>query len=631
MNRVLFSFLFIYSFAFSIFAQDEQILLSIADTQVSKAEFERIYEKNNTNLYNESDKKSPTEYLDLFINFKLKVIEAESLKMDTNSVFVNELKGYRQELAKPYLTDVKYNKQLVSELYDRMTKEVNASHILLEVKKGASASEEQDVLNRILGIKKEIDSGKDFADAASQYSEDPSAKTNKGNLNYFTAFQMVAPFENAAFTTPIGEVSEPVRSAFGYHLVKVHDIRKNRGEIQVAHIMKMFPKNATPETKENIRNNIYDIYIELQNGADFTELAKTKSDDKNSAAKGGEMPWFAAGKIIKEISEPAFALKNIGDYTPPVESQFGFHIIKKINERGIASFEDSKGNIENRIKKDPARNVSSKTAFISKLKLEYNFIENNSGLDLIKDKNIEDQISIQNIELFKLAEKSYNLELFKQFLQQEKITEGSYWNIYPKWVEAEITNYEDSKLEEKYPDFRFLMQEYHDGILLFNISEEKIWNYASEDSAGLELFFEKNKKNHLWEERFKGSIIVCSDMETHEEADKYFGAGMPNTEVLDLLNSEGEKITITEGVWEKGSNPIVDYYVWNEKEPENFNSELTFIRGDKIPPEPKALEEARGLYISDYQNYIEQKWLKQLRKKYKITVNKKLLKSFKGA
>lgn len=627
MNRVLFSFLFICSFAVHILAQDEQILLSIGDTQVSKAEFERIYKKNNSNLYNESDKKSPKDYLNLFIDFKLKVIEAESLKMDTNSVFINELNGYRKELAKPYLTDVKYNEQMVRKLYDRMAKEVNASHILLMVKKDASDAEDQAVLNRILEIKKEIDSGKDFGEAASQYSEDPSAKTNKGNLNYFTAFQMVAPFENAAFSTPVGEVSEPLRSTFGYHLIKVHDIRKNRGEIQVAHIMKIFPRNASPEIKENVKKDIYEVYIELQNGADFTELAKTKSEDKNSAAKGGEMPWFSSGRIIKEISEPAFALQNIGDYTAPVESQFGFHIIKKLNERGIASFEESKESIENKIKKDPERSVSSKTAFINKLKLEYNFSENNAGLDLIKSTKIGETVSSNNIELFSLADQSFKLENFKQFIQQEKITQGTYWQSYPKWLEEEITKYEDSRLEVKYPAFRFLMQEYHDGMLLFNISEEKIWNYASEDSIGLEAFYQKNKKNHLWEERFKGSVIVCADNETHEEADKYFGAGMTNTEILDLLNAEGEKITITEGAWEKGSNPTVDYYVWNENEPENFDSNLTFIRGDKIPPEPKLLNDARGLYISDYQDYIEQNWLKQLRKKHKVTINKKLLKT----
>jgi len=274
MIKKLVIFLLFLFFTFNPFARDEETLLTIGNTKVSKAEYERIYRKNNNNLYNPEDKKSPQEYLELYINFKLKVLEAEALKMDTNSVFINELKGYRKELAAPYLTNVEFNEQLVRELYDRMTKEVNASHILLRVNKNVTEEEEQKVLNKINKIRKEIIEGKDFGEAAVQYSEDPSAKMNKGNLNYFSAFQMVAPFENAAFSTPVGEISEPVRSSFGYHLLKVHDIRKNRGEIKVAHIMKAFPKDATPDVKEKLKKEINDIYIELQNGADFAELAK---------------------------------------------------------------------------------------------------------------------------------------------------------------------------------------------------------------------------------------------------------------------------------------------------------------------------------------------------------------------
>ncbi|NQU53388.1 MAG: peptidylprolyl isomerase [Bacteroidetes bacterium] len=630
MNRALFSLLFICCFTLSIFAQKNEIVVTIADTKVSKAEFERIFKKNNNNLYNESDKKSPEDYLELFIDFKLKVIEAESLQMDTNSVFVNEFEGYRKELATPYLTDVKFNEQLVKELYDRMNKEVNASHILLQVKKSATDAEDQAVLNRINKIKKEIDLGKDFAEAAAEYSEDPSAKSNKGNLSYFTAFQMIAPFENVAFTTPAGNVSESVRSAFGYHLIMVHDVRKNRGEIQVAHIMKMLPKGATPVVKEELKKEIYNIYIELQNGADFSELAKTRSDDKNSAAKGGEMPWFAAGRMIKEFSDPAFALQNKGDYTPPIETQYGYHIIKKIDSRGIASFEDSKESIVSRIKKDPARSTSSKTAFTNKLKLEYNFIENPEGIKLLSDVKVGDNFSELDFELFNLYNKPYTIKAFQNYIQEKEITTGTYKANFDKWVEDEITKLEDSRLEEKYPDFRYTIKEYHDGILLFNISEEKIWNYASEDSVGLQVFYEKSKNKHVWEERFKGSIIVCKDEATREETDKYFGAEMTNIEILDLINKEEEKITITEGAWEKGSNSIVDYFVWNKNLPENLEGNLTFIRGDKVQPEPKTLKEARGLYISDYQNYIEKKWLKELRKKYKIKVNKKLLKTIEG-
>jgi len=612
------------------FAQDEQTLITINKTKVSKAEFERIYKKNNNNLYDESDKKQPKDYIDLYINFKLKVVEAETLKMDTNSVFINELAGYRKDLAAPYLTDLKFNEQLVKELYNRMLKEVNASHILLRVEKNASESEEKTILNKTTEIKKEIDNGLSFEEAAVKYSEDPSAKTNKGNLSYFTAFQMVAPFENAAFTTSVGEISEPVRSSFGYHLIQVHDIRDNGGEVLVAHIMKIFPQGATKEIKSKLKSEINGIYKELQNGADFTLLAKAESDDKRSAEKGGEIPWFAAGRMIKEFAEPAFTLENKGDYTTPIETQFGFHIIKKLDFRKIASFENSKEDIENRIKKDPLRSTSSKKAFIDKLKKEYNFNKKEDEFLKIEDKNIGDKIDDLNFGLFNLDGKEYSFEEFQNYLQHKKITSGKYTANFEKWVEYEITNFENSKLEEKYPDFRYLMKEYYDGILLFNISEDKIWNYAVKDSAGLQTFYANNSDKYLWKERFSGSIIICKNKDIKEEAEKFLANKMTNEEVIDQLNADGNSITIEKGAWEKGNNPIVDYFVWNKKEPEIFDSETTFIRGDKIPPEAKNLDEARGLYISDYQNYLEQNWIKELRKKYKIKINKKLLKTVEG-
>ena len=630
MKRILFSLIIVCSLAFNGFTQNEETLITIGKAKVSKAEFERIYKKNNNNLYDDADKKSPEGYLELFINFKLKVIEAEALKMDTNSVFINELEGYRTELAAPYLTDVKFNEQMVKELYDRMTKEVNVSHILLKVDKNATEKQEQTVLKRVIKIREEIIAGKDFGEAAVAYSEDPSAKTNKGNLGYFTVFQMVVPFENAAFTTPVGEISEPVRSSFGYHILKVHDIRKNRGEILVAHIMKMFPQKATPEIKAEMKTEIDGIYEELLAGADFAELAKEKSDDKRSAVNGGEMPWFAAGKMIKEFADPAFAIKEKGDFTKPIETNFGFHIIKKLDVRGIASFEESKANIENSIKRDPKRSITSKTAFTNKLKTEYNFSENSDGVAKLRGKKIGDRFEDVNFDLFSLDEKTYNFGGFRRYIQNNKITTGTYYAKLEKWVEVEITNLEDSKLEEKYPDFRYLMQEYHDGILLFNISEEKIWNRAVEDSIGLEAFYKKNNKKYSWEERFKGSVIKCKDKTTKEEANKFFAAGMTTEEIADQLNSDEKMITIEEGAWEKGSNPIVDYYIWNENKPKSLNDEVTFIRGDKIPSEIKALNEARGLYISDYQNYLEQKWIKELREKYIITIDKKLLKTING-
>ncbi|MBN2634686.1 MAG: peptidyl-prolyl cis-trans isomerase [Prolixibacteraceae bacterium] len=631
MRRIIFSTLFLAILTISVFAQKEEILITIGNTEISKAEFERIYQKNNSNLYIDTDKKSPEEYLELFIDFKLKVIEAQHLKMDTSSAFINELNGYRKELAAPYLTDVKYDEKLVHEIYERMNTAINASHILLTLDANATLEEEEKVLERLKKIRQEILDGKNFEDAAFEYSEDPSAKENRGYIGYFTAFQMVTPFENGVFNTPAGQISEPIRSQYGYHLVKVADVTVNKGEIQVAHIMKAFPQNMTPEIKQQIKAEIDSLYNELQNGADFTELAKENSDDDQSASQGGIQQWFTIGRMIPEFAIPAFALENDGDYTKPVETPYGYHIIKRLALRPIPPFEELKAEIESRIKRDPLRTENSKKVFVEKLKNEYGFSENMEGIEKIKTLTIGAANSANNFPLFTIDGIEFGLDEFNAYLKEKKITSGNYYPNYEKWVENEITLLEDSRLEEKYPDFRYMVQEYHDGILLFNISEEKIWNYASQDSIGLMEFYEKNKNNHLWGERFKGLIVSCKNLETREKADLYFSENLLPTEIADMINQDENLISITEGAWEKGSNPVVDYYIWNQPEPENFNSELTFVRGDIIKPEPKTLEEARGLFISDYQKHLEEKWIQELRKKYKVKVNKKLLKTIDDA
>ncbi|KJF43284.1 hypothetical protein LH29_13620 [Draconibacterium sediminis] len=614
-----------------VVAQSDEVLLTIDQHEVSKDEFEFVYNKNNSSLYSDADRKTPKEYLELFINFKLKVVEAENLKMDTNQTFINELAGYRKEIAAPYLTDIDFNEHQVEELYRRMKLEVNASHILLGVDKDASPEQEQQVLDKITNIRKQIIAGKPFEDAAMEYSEDPSAETNKGHLNYFSAFTMVAPFEDAAFNTPVGEVSEPVRTDFGYHLIKVHDTRPNKGELQVAHIMKNVSRNATPEEKAKAKMAIDSIYQLLLNGADFAALAKDESQDRRSAVRGGEMPWFAAGRIVKEFSDPAFALKNDGDISEPVETPFGYHIIKRLSARPVPPFEEARASIESQIKKDAARQASGKKVFVEKLKKEYNFSENEVAKVKLAELTIAGTSALPEETFFTIDNKNFGAEELTAFITQNNIKSSSYLSVYDNWVTDEITNLEDSKLEEKYPEFRYLMNEYHDGILLFNISQEKIWNYAAQDTAGLEKFYQNNKDNHLWGDRFNGHIITCKDVSVREEAENLFGAGLNADEVLAHINTDGEElISIETGAWEEAQNPVVDYYVWNGKDPENFDSATTFVRGDKIKPEPKTLDDARGLFISDYQDYLEEQWIKELRNKYKVKVNKKLLNSIEG-
>lgn len=616
-------FILIFLFAGNLFAQKD-ILITINGHKISKAEFERIYKKNNQMLNEESAVKSPKEYVELYIDFKLKVFEALALKKDTVTSFREELAGYRTELASPYLTDMKYDETMVKELYERMKQEINASHILFRINAGAGEEQEKNTLQKALQVRQEILNGKDFNQAAFEYSEDPSAKSNKGNLGYFSAFQMVTPFENHAFNTPVGQVSEPVRTKFGYHLIKVHDIRENQGEIKVAHIMKMFPREGEYD-KTALKAEIDLVYEKLRQGSSFEEMVSLHSDDKLSAAEGGEMPWFTANRMIPEFSGPAFSLKNTGDITPPVETPFGYHIIKKIGNRPIPSFEETRAEIEGRIKKDPDRSSSTRKVFVEKLKHEYNFEE--SQENLIKIKTLAEETETkENLLLFTFDSEDFYLKNFTDYLNKNQ-KNGLLSEHYEEWVEFEIIRAEDSKLEEKYPDFRYLMQEYHDGLLFFEIMEEKIWKFAAEDSAGLEKYYSDNKGKFSWGERFKGSIVKSNDIKSREEAEKYFEAQLTFEEVEDLLNGEEKRVEINSGVWEKGDNPVVDYYVWNSQITTDFNPELTFIRGDIIEPQPKSLDESRGLYISAYQDYLEKNWIKSLRKKYKVKINKKLLKT----
>ncbi len=642
-NIVALIVFFLGSFSLLSAQTDDEIILTIGNNKYSTEEFVRIYEKNNNNLFDNSEKKTPKEYMELFINYKLKVLEAERLKMDTAKAFIDELSGYRDELAAPYLADITYNAEMVEETYQRMKTEVKASHILVSLNK--DATDTLAAYRKAIKIRDEILNGKKFEDAAIEYSNDPSVKINKGNLGYFSAFQMVYPFENAAFTTPVGDISMPVRTMFGYHLIKVVDKRPAKGKIKVAHIMKMFPKNASEEMKANLKRQIDSLYTLLKQGADFGELAKTNSDDKRSSIQGGELPWFNSSRMIPEFAEQAFALKKNGDISKPVLTPFGYHIIKRIDYREVPSFEKAKKEIEGRIKKDPERSQYNQKMFINRFKKEYNFKIFDANLDAclayledtykegLKSPETTKKDSILNKALFELDNLQFNANVFEQYIKGQTVNKeakglhSELMKHFEAWVDKEVIDYEDRILEQKYPEFRYLMQEYYDGILLFNLSDSKIWTFATRDSVGLRDYYEKHKGKYSWGERFKGYIIKCKDQETKDEVDKFFAAGIPVNEILSEINKVDKRVSIEEGAWEKNSNSIVDYFVWDGKKPKDFKEGLEFIRGDKIGPEPKTLEDARGLYISDYQNFLEEKWVKELRKKYKIKVNKKVLKT----
>ncbi len=635
--------IFIFVFPITAWSQSsDSIILRIGDHSISKGEFVSLYRKNNQNLLDNSEKKTPEEYLDLFINYKLKVIEAEILNLDTIQSFKTELEGYREELAKPYLTSVSYSEEMVETAYYRTTNEVKASHILLILDANATPKDTLKAYLKIMDIRQQIIDGADFNDMAKVYSEDPSAKQNSGLLGYFHGFQMVYPFEDTSYKTSVGNVSIPIRSSFGYHLIKVHDKRAISGQIKVAHIMKRFPSNASEETISLMKQEIDSIAELIETGTEFADLARKFSDDKTSAHNGGEMAWFSYSEMLEEFAKPAFALENNGDISNVIKTPYGWHIIKRIDYKLIAPLSEMRESLIEKIKRSSEISKHNNEIFIRNLKSTWNFEE--SGLEdfltqakLVSRNGIisKEELTTPQKTLFSYSDKTFTYALFADYLETQNIRantnmEVQISSLYKKLIEQELTEIENLHLEEKYPEFKYLMTEYHDGILLFNFSEKEIWNKASTDTLGLEKYYMKNKDLFSWEERFVGWVVQANSLEVRDFIDKIFSVDdqISMEELNDQLNLQfGNGTIIEKGSFEKGDNSIVDYLVWDEGKPLRFKDELFFVHGNKVTPSPKRLEEARGQYVSSYQSYLEKKMIKALRKKHKIRVDKKLVKT----
>jgi peptidyl-prolyl cis-trans isomerase SurA len=677
----------------------EPIVMKINEKQITKAEFEAVYKKNNGKEVNNSTK-SVNEYVDLFSLFKSKVFEAESMGLDTLTSFKTELAGYRRQLAAPYLTDKNTNENLLTEAYERMKSEVRASHILFRVDetalpkdtleawtrahitrnavlgklptaaeianydkllkntqevaktlKGKDSSIYKAKMNAVKNLAEYYKNATDkFQDIAPKTSDDPSALDNKGDLNYFTAMNMVYQFENAAYNTKIGDVSPVIRTKFGYHILKVYDKRPYRGEIFVSHIMTKFSKDASEQDKTNAKTKIDEIYQKLKGGANFEELARQFSDDGQSKERSGQLQPFKSGRLPKTFEDAAFDLKANGDYSQPVMTPYGWHIIKRNDLKLLAPFNEIKNDIKTQVSRD-SRSQAGRTALIERVKKENNFKENLKNRDelckaidttYLKATWKADKIAkLGNKEIFNLAGKSYTQNDFAKFLETQmtfrsptdvnELTKG----MYKTWLEESIVNYEDTQLEKKYPDFRNLLREYRDGILLFDLTDQKVWSKAVKDTSGLKEYYEKNKTNFMWDERADVTTYKCIDEKVAKELRKMLKANKQEKEIVTALNKTSQLNVAVENItYLKGENKNVDAN-WKqgvaEKDikDEKENKILVIVVNKVMPKSPKTLAECRGLVTADYQNYLEKEWLAYLKNKYKVTTYKEVLDTIK--
>lgn len=677
----------------------EPVVMTINDKSISKSEFEAVYRKNNGKEVNNTTK-SVNEYVDLFSLFKSKVFEAESMGLDTLTSFRNELGGYRRQLAAPYLTDKNTNENMLTEAYERLKTEVRASHILVridetalpkdtlegwtrihiirnavlgklptaaeitnyekllknqsEVAKGLKGKDSTIYKAKLNSVKKLADYYKNaadkFMDIAPKTSDDPSVVDNRGDLNYFSSLDMVYPFETAAYNTKVGDISPVVRTRFGYHILKIYDKRESRGEIFVSHIMAKFGKDATEQDKANAKTKIDELYGKLKAGQVFEDLARQFSDDKQTGDRGGQLQPFKSGKLPKTFEDAAFALKANGDYSNPVLTQYGWHIIKRNDLKGVPPFNEIKNELKTRVTRD-GRSQMGRVALMERVKKENNFKENLKNRDELG--NVLDTTYLKatwsasranklgNKEIFNLGGRSYTQNEFAKFLETQmtfrsptdvkEIMKG----IYKTWVEESIVNFEDAQLEKKYVDFRNLLREYRDGILLFDLTDQKVWSKAVKDTSGLKDFYEKNKNNYLWAERAEVSTFKCLNEKVAKDVRKQIKDGKTQKEITESVNKLSQlNLSVENVTYLKGENANVDNNWKAGVVANNINDDkekkIFVIVVDKIlPKSPKSLAECRGLVTADYQNYLEKEWLDYLKKKYVVKVNNDVISTIK--
>ncbi len=618
------------------FAQKETVL-TIGGEDVSLEEFENIFRKNNRE--EKVTKEALDEYMELFINFKLKVLEAKSQGRDQTKEFKKELANYRKQLARPYLTDSELLDELVKEAYDRKKVEVKAAHILVNCSPNASPEDTLKAYNKILKIRNRILNGEDFTKVAKETSEDPSVKQNGGELGYFSAFQMVYPFESAAYNTPVGGISEIVRTRFGYHILKVEDKRPARGELRVAHIMVKVknPKDDTPEKRK-----IDDIYQQLLEGKDFADLALRYSDDSSTKRKGGELPWFGTGKMIPEFEDQAFALKNNGDFSKPFRTEHGWFIVKRLDYRPVSTFEKAKKELKTKVSRD-SRSELTKQSFINKLKEEYGFKKNDKNIQALRALATNDlyagKLDVDNAmrgkELFVLNNKKYTVNDFLTTLPKKPIrTKVKTPKIFfdekmHEFINQSILDLEDSKLEEKHTAFRLLMNEYRDGILLFDLTDEMVWTKAVKDTLGLQAYYEAHKENYKEGERADVEIYSCKNKAIAKKVKKMLEQGKSSKDIIDVINKDSSlNVSLKKGLFTAEDKEILSKVPLKKGISDLIATDgMTAVLDIKsvLPARIKPLKETRGLVTADYQTQLEQEWIKELRKKYPFKVNKKVL------
>lgn len=613
-----------------------QTLFSVGDKDVSTDEFLYVYGKNK-DIGNQIDPKTAEEYLDLYVRFKRKVLQSESEGRDTLNSFKMEFNNYYRQLLKPYLTDKEIDKKIIAEAHERLKSDVRVSHLMLDLPKDPSPSDTLKIFNKITDLKNRIIQGENFEELARSISSDTYSARNGGDLGYFTAFNMVYPFENAAYNAQLGELVGPVRTNYGYHILKVTDKRKSRYKMSAAHIL-ILDSEEIPKEDAQIRIN--EIYDRLVSGESFKMLARKYSEDKSSISRGGEFPAFGLNQMLPEFEDAVYGLSKDGDFSKPFKSELGWHIVKRIKKYEVPELEKMEAEITGKIRRDERSSISRKS-FILRLRERYQLeIFNASFEAIIKGLKKGKKLSRYKKPVFSyqgLSDKKYvtQQDFAKAFQNQAtRSPEISEYSVLESIIENTLMKEAELRLPNENKEFKYLAQEYREGILVFDLTREKVWDAASKDSTKIKDFFQKNLSNYQWKERRTGAVYNTSSSRVFKRAEGLLKKGVPAEKVLRLLNTKDPlALSINEfSDLEIGNKPsslneerflsIMDSDLKSGLATISEEIGYSIIQVSEVkPPGPKNLSDCRGQVIADLQDSLEADWDDDLMREYPLIMN----------
>lgn len=620
----------------------EPILFTVDGQSVPASEFTYIYSKNNRDDADFSEA-SLREYLDLYTKFKLKVREAYAMRLDTVSQLKNELDGYRKQLADSYLTDKEITEKLVREAYDRMQEDIHVAHIFVRTNPDI-ASDTAAGYERIQKIYKDLQAGGKWDDIARRTSDDNTTKEMGGDMGYITALLPSGfyAFETAAYTTPVGSFSAPVKTAIGYHIVKVLGKRPARGEMDVAHILYRVKSDGSNDQEAKAKAET--LYSQLVAGAAFEEAARKSSEDKATGERGGFIGTMTINQFEKQFEEAAYALAKDGDISMPIRTRLGWHIVKRVKKRPMLSYEASKRKLETQLGRDD-RIASARQAMVNRIKAEaghtinqavYNEFVEKAGPDL---QTYRWQVpEVTPAVLLTLGNDTYTNIDFGNYVRNNArvrmgVAKGTpnkeiMDRVFNDFVNEKALYFEERNLVNKYPEFKALMREYEEGIMLFEATKINVWDRASRDSVGLKAFHADHRMDYMWDERIEVATVTIDSASLAKLPQIKKWAAKKSLPVV-AAKAAKKKIPlhISRRVYQK-EETLPQGLTWTEGSQADLADGNGFVKVERIiPPQPKSLEEARGYIIADYQDQLEKEWVASLQKKYPLQVDETVLAS----